>query len=70
MFSMALAAIADIHRTSTVNFNAEAKALGPYKGRGKGRAASHDQGGTRAFQRAATKARNVKRHKAHCKGAR
>lgn len=42
--------------------------LGPYEGRGKGRTRRHDNGGTRAHQRAATKRRNVQRHRKACRG--
>lgn len=70
LMSQALAVLASQFAPGTVAFSQAAERIGPYKGRGKGRARYHDQGGTRAFQRAAAKARNVKRHKAHCKGKR
>lgn len=38
-----------------------------YRSRGKGKARRHDNGGTRAFQRAATKRRNVARHRKACR---
>jgi hypothetical protein len=42
--------------------------LAPYRSRGKGKGRTHDNGGTRAYQRAALKARNVKRHRKACHG--
>lgn len=65
------AAIASITQQFSQNFAAKQGALaelGPYQGRGKGRTARHNRGGTARFQRAAVKARNIKRHRAHCKG--
>ena len=68
---MMAASLAAIQREFAGNFamlQAGISSLGPYEGRGKGRTARHDGGGTARAKRAALKARNVKRHKAHCKG--
>ena len=65
------AAIASITQQYAQDFAARQVAmqgLGAYEGRGRGRTARHNRGGTARFQRAAVKARNVKRHRAHCKG--
>lgn len=44
--------------------------IGPYESRGKGGKAPSRRVGTKACQRAARKARNVRRHRAACKGGR
>lgn len=68
-FSMALAAIALQFSVNSVAFSQAAQALGPYKGGGKGKTRSHDGGGgTRRFQRAALKKRNIKRSRAQARG--
>lgn len=61
LFAHALAAIASAYRPGSVAYGTAVNALGPYKGRGKGRTRNHDRGGSRAYQRAAVKARNTKR---------
>lgn len=68
LFSMALAAIALQFSVNSVAFNQAAQALGPYRGGGKGKTRSHDGGGTRRFQRAALKKRNIKRSRAQARG--
>ena len=67
MMAMALASIAQMFAPGTSGFTAAIAGM-KYEGRGKGRARYHDGGGTAAAKRAAVKARNVKRHRAHCKG--
>ncbi len=69
LFAMAMAAIANTFAPGSSGRQAALAGLAPYQGRGKGRSARHNQGGTRAYQRAATKARNIKRYKAQCKGS-
>lgn len=44
--------------------------IGPYESRGKGGKSPSRHVGTKAHKRAATKARNVRRHRAACKGGR
>lgn len=68
MMSLALATLAQAHKVGSVGFQAGLNDIGPYEGRGKHRARHHDQGGTRAFQRAAIKARNVRKHRRACRG--
>lgn len=68
LMAQALAALAQSFAPGSVGFNQAAQGLGAYEGRGKGRTARHNRGGVRANQRAAVKARNVKRHRAHLKG--
>ena len=69
--AMFAAALAAIHARFAADFVARQGALaklGSYEGRGKGRARHHDRGGSRAYQRAATKRRNVKRFRAQNRG--
>lgn len=67
LMAAALAAVAQMFAPGTSGFTAAIAGV-KYEGRGKGRARTHNNGGTAAAQRAAVKARNVKRHRAHCKG--
>ena len=64
----ALAGIQSMYSRDMAAQQLAIQGLGAYEGRGKGRIARHNRGGTARFQRAAVKARNVKRHRAHCKG--
>lgn len=68
MMALALAAISQSFAFGSVGYNQAAQGLGAYEGRGKGRTARHNRGGVRANQRAAAKARNVKRYRASLKG--
>lgn len=68
MMALAIAAVAQSFAPGSVGFNQAVMGLGPYAGRGKGRNTTHNRGGSRAYQRAAVKARNVKRYRASLKG--
>lgn len=68
MMAASLAAMAQSMGAHTLGFQMAARDLAPYEGRGKGKTRRHDNGGTATAKRAATKARNIKRHRAHCKG--
>jgi hypothetical protein len=67
-FATALAALATAHGYGTAAFQGALSQMQPYEGRGKHRARHHDQGGTRRAQRAARKARNIKRFRAQSRG--
>lgn len=61
-----MAAVASIMSEHAHNFAFQKAAiakLGPYESRGKGKTRRHDNGGTKAHQRAATKHRNVLRNR-------
>lgn len=66
-----MSAIAAVMVAAAGNFALQQSALaalGPYKGRGKGKTQHHDRGGTRAYQRAALKKRNRAAHRKACRG--
>ena len=63
-----VAAVASLMQRAAGNFAMQQsglKELGPYKSRGKGGAVPHRHVGTKAYQRAAKKARNVRRNRSH-----
>ena len=62
LFSLVQAAVA-LHGAGTVELQVALSGLPAYRSRGKGKGRRHDQGGTRAAQRAALKARNVIRNR-------
>lgn len=70
IFAQILAAIATQHGYGTAAFQGAVNKLPAYEGRGKHRARHHDRGGSRKVQRAAIKARNIKRFKAQGKSNR
>lgn len=59
MMALAIAAAIAQAGHDATSREAAIRALGPYQGRGKGKARTHDQGGSRAFQRVAAKRRNT-----------
>jgi hypothetical protein len=66
--SSLLAAISALAASSFAALPVVPRSLIAGTGRGKGRTKTHNRGGVRANQRAAAKARNVKRYRASLKG--
>lgn len=67
LFALVLTAV-QMHGPGTVALADALSGLPVYKSRGKGKTRRHDQGGTRAAQRAAVKRRNVLRNRSAHRG--